>query len=177
MTTTQRFESEFVKPTRGRTLIVGSKVFSQRKDRRKLYCDAVGVDLEEGEGVDAVVDCETDAMLALGKFAHVECLSVLEHARHPWLIAANIERILEPGGSVYVTVPAVWRRHDYGGDRWRMLPEAIRELFPAIDWLAINISTERELLSENFKKLPSRMVDGEVFIARAETLAFGIKIA
>lgn len=177
MNPVQKFESDFVQPTRGRTLIVGSKVFSQRKDRRKLYRNAVGVDLEEGEGVDAVVDCETDALLALGKFAHVECLSVLEHARHPWLIAANIERVLEPGGSVYIGVPAVWRRHDYGGDRWRMLPEAIRELFPAIDWTAINVATERELLPENFKKLPSRMVDGEVFIARCETLAFGVKMA
>lgn len=177
MNATQKFEELFVRPTGGRALIVGSKVFSQRKDRRRLYSDAIGVDLEEGEGVDAVVDCETDKLLDLGKFAHVECLSVLEHALHPWLIAANIERVLSPGGSLYVSVPAVWRKHDYGGDRWRMLPGAMRALFPSIDWVAINVATERMLMDEDFKKIPSRMVDGEPFIARCETLAFGIKRA
>lgn len=177
MSPVHKFEEMFVKPTKGRTLIVGSKVFSQRKDRRRLYANAIGVDLEEGDGVDAVVDCETEKLLELGRFSHVECLSVFEHALHPWLIAANIERVLENGGSVYASVPLVWRRHDYGGDRWRMLPDAIRVLFPSIDWIAIAVATERELLREDFKKIPSRMVDGERFIARCETLAFGIKRA
>jgi SAM-dependent methyltransferase len=173
----EQFERRFLRPAKGRTLIVGSKIFSQREDRRQLYPNAVGVDLCDGEGVDAVADCETDALLRLGKFRHVECLSVLEHARRPWLIAANIERVLEPGGSVYISVPAIWRRHDYGGDRWRILPDAVRDLFPAIEWKAINIATERELMPENFKKLPSQVVDGQTFIARCETFAFGYKPA
>lgn len=177
MTPVERFEQKFMRPVRGRTLIVGSKVFSQRSDRRKLYPYVMGVDLENGEGVDEIADCETDELLRLGKFAHAECLSVLEHSRRPWLLAANVERALVSGGSIYVSVPMVWRKHDYGGDRWRMLPGAMRELFPAIDWAAIKVATERELLDEDFKKIPSHVFEGQSFIARCETLAFGIKRA
>lgn len=177
MNPVESFERRFVRPARGRTLIVGSKLFSGREDRRQRYSNAVGVDLYKGEGVDAIVDCETDALVALGKFAHVECLSVLEHARRPWLIAANIERALMPGGSLYISVPAVWRRHDYGGDRWRIMPDAVRDLFPAIEWKAINVATESELMPENFKKIPTQLVDGQTFIAKCETLAFGYRAA
>ena len=45
------FERLHVAPTAGRTLIVGSKLFSEREDRRKRYPDVLGVDMQAGDGV------------------------------------------------------------------------------------------------------------------------------
>ena len=77
-------------PRNGRTLVVGSKVYGKKQDRRELYRKAVGVDLFEGDGVDFVHDMETPLPESVGTFAHVDCVSVLEHVRRPWLMAANI---------------------------------------------------------------------------------------
>ena len=68
----ERFEREVVRPRQGRTLIVGSKVYADKEDRRGRYSDAVGVDMLSGDGVDFVVNLEEPLPKALGLFDHVE---------------------------------------------------------------------------------------------------------
>lgn len=131
MTSQEAFERLFV-PKQGRTLIVGSRVYGNKEDRRKRYADAIGVDMQEGEGVDVVADLETAPVLA--PFAHIECLSVLEHVRRPWLMAANLERMLEPGGTIFIAAPFVWRVHAYPDDYWRFTTSGIKSLFTKIEW-------------------------------------------
>lgn len=126
------FERRYVRPRAGRTLIVGSHLFGDRPDRRALYPDCLGVDMQDGPGVDQVADLEEPQ--DLGTFAHIDCLSVLEHSRRPWLLAANMERMLDPGGTLYVAVPFVWRVHGYPSDYWRFTADGVRALFPGIAW-------------------------------------------
>lgn len=170
----EAFEARYVRPHEGRALIVGSRLFSQRQDRRKLYREAVGVDMSPGDGVDLVLDLEADLPPNLGKFAHVDCLSVLEHTRRPWLLAANVERLLQRGGTLYVSVPWVWRVHDegYGGDRWRINDQGLRELFPAVRWQVARYVSDR-LRPDGY--LPAREIDGHPFLPRCEVLAFGAR--
>ena len=92
--------------------------------------------MQPGPGVDRVLDLEEPLPADFGPFAHVECMSVLEHSRRPWLLAANIERVLEPGGTLFVTVPFVWRVHGYPDDYWRFTTSGVRELFPRVTWTA-----------------------------------------
>lgn len=119
---------------KGRTLIVGSHVYEGREDDRARYKQAVGVDMIPGPGVDVVHDMEEPPPSGLGTFAHAECFSVLEHSRRPWLLAANIERLLESGGTLWVTVPWMWRRHGYPSDYFRFTTEGIKAIFPGIHW-------------------------------------------
>jgi hypothetical protein len=49
-------------------------------------------------------------------------------------MAENIQRLLEPGGVLYVSVPFAWEIHSYPSDYWRFTPEAVRLLFPGIDF-------------------------------------------
>lgn len=119
---------------KGRTLIVGSHVYEGREDDRARYKHAVGVDMIPGPGVDVVHDMEEPLPAGLGTFAHAECFSVLEHSRRPWLLAANIERLLESGGTLWVTVPWMWRRHGYPSDYFRFTTEGIKAIFPGIQW-------------------------------------------
>lgn len=134
----ENFERLYVKPEQGKTLIVGSRVYRDKEDRRKRYTNVVGVDMQAGDGVDLVQDLEEPLQLGqLRSFAHVECMSVLEHSRRPWLLAANIERMLRAGGSLFVTVPFVWAVHGYPDDYWRLTESGLRELFPSIKWAAL----------------------------------------
>lgn len=118
-----------VEPKAGRTLIVGSKLYNGKDDRRKCYADALGVDMSAGEGVDLVADLETENV---GTFAHIECMSVLEHCKRPWLMAANLERMME--GTIFVAVPFIWRVHGYPDDYWRFTVAGVKSLFPSVTW-------------------------------------------
>jgi len=153
--------------TRGRALVVGSKCYGEKPDRRKLYENAVGLDLFEGEGVDIVHDLETPLDGEL--FDHVDCCSVLEHVKRPWLLCENIEAAMRPGATILIMVPFVWRVHNYPGDYWRMSMQALDVLFPNIEW------TERGyMMGDRFRKvIQSIETNGHKYLQRSETVAFG----
>lgn len=171
LSSVELFERDFVRPKPGRTLIVGSQVYRGKEDRRLRYEDVVGVDMLFGPGVDRVLDLEYPLPPDLEQaFDHVECMSVLEHSRRPWLLAANIERLMAPGASLFVTVPFCWRIHAYPSDYWRMTPQAIRELFPLVRWDALKLANET--LSDG-PRIPGVDVRGHVYMSKTETVGFG----
>lgn len=166
------FESLHVWPRVGRALIVGSKVYGAREDRHLLYPagSSVGVDMEGGPGVDRVLNLEEPLPADFGTFMHVDCLSVLEHSKRPWLLAANIERLLEPGGTFFITVPFVWKVHAYPSDFWRFTVEGVRELFPCISFLHL-------LYNYAGEKIPRTKVNDDPvpYFQRTEVYGFGTK--
>lgn len=168
----EQFEQDQVRPRAGRTLIVGSQVYGEKEDRRRRYAEALGVDMLAGPGVDRVLDLEEELPADLGQFYHVECMSVLEHSRRPWLLAANLERLMAPGASLFVSVPFVWRVHAYPNDYWRMTPEGVRSIFPGVDWQHLMIAADKLRDGSKFSRA---LVDGHPHLARAETVGFGIK--
>jgi len=100
--------------------------------------DYVGIDAAPGPGVDLVVDLTDDftrvSRLLPGPFAAIICLSVLEHCRQPFRMAENIQRLLATGGALYVSVPFAWEIHRFPEDYWRFTPEAVRLLFPELEF-------------------------------------------
>jgi SAM-dependent methyltransferase len=166
-----KFEKQH-KPRDGRTLVVGSFIADGKTDRRKLYLDAVGVDMRSGPGVDRVLNLEGTLPKDLGKFDHIECLSVLEHSRQPWLLAANLQRLLVKGGTLYLSVPFVWRFHDYGGDYFRFTMDGVRLLFQEIDWTSLAYASDR-LRPDPFLK--GVEILKHPFLPRCEVLGFGVR--
>lgn len=166
------FESQHVRPAAGRALIVGSRLYGKREDRRARYPQALGVDMIEGPGVDLVQDLEEE-LPDLGQFAHIDCLSVLEHSRRPWLLASNLERLMQPDGTIYVTVPFVWRFHDYPGDLWRFTHEGVEELFPGIRWEALAYASNK-LSSDAYLK--AETIVGHHYFPKTEVVGFGRRI-
>lgn len=160
-------------PNPGRTLVVGSRVYEGKRDRRERYADAIGMDMLAGPGVDEVLDIEERLPLRLRHaFDHIECMSVLEHSRRPWLLAANLERMLKPGGTLFVSVPFVWRVHAYPNDYWRLTPEAVRSIFPGIEWSTVRLVSDHVQKSNRLAAMTSA---GHPYLARAETCGFGRK--
>lgn len=169
------FEKTLVHPKAGRTLIVGSQVYGTKEDRRGRYQNVVGADMQPGPGVDLVIDLEEPLPDGLGLFDHIECMSVLEHSRRPWLLAANIERLLAPGGTLFVSVPFVWRFHGYPNDYFRVSCEGIRALFRNIDWAELRYAHEE--LTEKAKIPREVRPNGHWYLARTEACGFGRKMS
>jgi hypothetical protein len=122
----------------GAVLEVGSKDYgSTVAFRRELEYTGhyVGVDMAAGPGVDVVGDLSAGLCgLQPESFALIICCSVLEHVKRPWDMAANLERLVRPGGTVYVTVPWVWRYHGYPEDYYRFSHRGVMTLFPSLAW-------------------------------------------
>lgn len=166
------FEGEHVRPNPGPTLIVGSRVYGDKPDRRKRYAEAVGIDMLPGEGVDIVLDLELPLPDCLvGRFSHVECMSVLEHSRRPWLLAANIQRMLAPGGTLFVSAPFVWRIHAYPDDYYRYTLHGLAALFDKIEWG--KLAYAHTGVSEKVK-IPRLVVADYPYFARTEACGFGV---
>jgi hypothetical protein len=157
---------ELVRAVTGKTLVIGSKVYANNKDRRRLYRDAVGLDMEPGGGVDIVHDLEKPLQ---GKYDHIDCCSVLEHVQRPWLMAANIEALLKLDGTLLVCAPFSWRVHGYPSDYWRLTIDALPILFPRITWVTRHYLTESGVVP----KVPLIKEKEETHIFRAEAVGFG----
>jgi hypothetical protein len=172
----ERFEREYVNPKKGRTLIICSHLYGDAKqDRRARYADVVGIDILAGDGVDRVLDMEGEIPSDLGMFDHVECMSVLEHSPRPWLITRNIERVMNVGATLFLTVPFVWDYHPYSSDYFRFTQEGVRALFSQIEWDCV-YNAHWRLTKE---KKAGRIKLGEVkypFHPRTEIVSFGRRI-
>ena len=170
----REFWDTHVRPRAGRTAIIGSQIYKGREDRRAAFADVIGIDMLSGPGVDCVLNLEEPLPADLiGAFAHVECRSVLEHSRAPWLLAANLERMLMDGGTLDLSVPWVWSTHAYPSDLFRFSIDGVRSLFPAIEWRALKYAGGGCL--HDGPKTPREMIDGHVYIQRTEVLGFGVK--
>lgn len=168
--TTDDFEACHVQPKSGPTLIVGSKIYATRPDRRMRYKKSLGVDMIAGAGVDRVVDLEEELPEWLGPFSHIDCVSVLEHSRRPWLLAANIVRLLVVGGTLYLQVPFVWRIHSYPSDFWRFTVEGVKELFPGIEWKSLQY-----VYGARASSIPNLHYNELVYFARTQICGFGVR--
>lgn len=170
---TADFERRYVKPRSGRTLIAGARVYPGREDRRLKYEAVEGWDIMDGAGVDRVIDLERELPADTGLFVHVDCTSVLEHTRRPWAVAQNLEKVLCAGGTLFLTVPFIWRVHAYPDDYWRFTISGVRELFTHIDWSALHYASID--LTDDIKVRGVKVQDYPYF-ARTEVCGFGVRI-
>lgn len=136
------FIQKYAGQLNGPYLEVGSKDYGSTQDLRPLFVGKgkyVGVDIEDGPGVDMVLDFtedfkKIDAKLHGQRFGTIFCLSVLEHCENPFLMADNMTLLLQERGQICISVPFSWKIHAYPSDYWRFTPEGVRCLFPKIEF-------------------------------------------
>lgn len=84
-----------------------------------------------------IADLPTTDVLGVGErlpfkddcFDAVFSLAVLEHVKNPFACAKEIERVLKPGGKMYVAVPFLQPFHGYPNHYYNMTSEGLRNLF------------------------------------------------
>ncbi len=93
----------------------------------KLHSRLLRVDLMPQGRPDCRADLERlpfrDASLNL-----VVSREVFEHLADPWLAAREVERVLAPGGLLYLQTPFIIGRHAGPDDYWRFTRQGLRRL-------------------------------------------------
>lgn len=136
------FIKKYAEQFNGPYLEVGSKDYGSTQDLRRLFAGRgkyVGVDAEDGPGVDMALDLtedfnKIDAKFNGRRFGTIFCLSVLEHCENPFKMADNMTHLLQEKGQICISVPFCWKIHAYPNDYWRFTPEDVRCLFPKIEF-------------------------------------------
>ncbi len=129
----------------GAVLEIGSKDHGNSQPFRDLFSNStyVGVDLEEGKGVDKVMDFSAGVGdIEKSSIDMVITCSMLEHTPQPWIVAQNITEVVKPNGVLYVSAPWSWIFHGYPDDYFRFSFSGIKSLFPEFDFYLEAYATE-----------------------------------
>lgn len=84
----------------------------------------IGLDFEEGRGVDIILDDPYNFPLADNSADVVVASSCFEHSEFYWLTFLECCRIVKPGGLIYLNAPSNGAYHRYPIDAWRFYPDA-----------------------------------------------------
>ena len=118
----------------------------------------VGSDIRQGENVDVVSDDPDKLPFKAGEFDVVISGSTLEHVARPWLLVAEMVRVLKPGGLLAIVTHWKFAEHRYPSDYWRFLPDGMRVLFDdtgSLEDYQIAIVTEQDIIGSAIKKRPA----------------------
>lgn len=88
------------------------------------------LDVAPGPEVTIVGDIQRTA-IPDNTYDVIICTQVLEHVANPFLAAAELYRILKPGGRLLLTVPSAYPYHSAPGDYWRFTRDSLGLLFGA----------------------------------------------
>jgi hypothetical protein len=88
----------------------------------------VGVDIEDGEGVDIVVVPGEPLPVEDRSFDLVMATSVFEHDPMFWVTFLEMCRAAKDGGYIYINAPSNGVVHRYPQDNWRFYPDSGRAL-------------------------------------------------
>jgi len=96
-------------------------------------------DIDTESGADIIGDiCQINSCVAPSSYNFIVCTEVLEHVRQPFFAVTEIERMLAPGGYVFVSTPFNFRIHGPLPDCWRFTEHGLRELFQHFDIIELD---------------------------------------
>ncbi len=115
----------------GRALEIGSRARSGNTYRHLLdgNVDYVGMDIAAGPNVDVVGDAHHLSRYVQGKFDFVLSISVFEHLLMPWMVALEMNKVMNEGGYAYIQSHAAWPLHEQPWDFWRYSKDAWHGIF------------------------------------------------
>lgn len=123
-----------MKAVKGKVLEIGARKVSPGakllSDRFAPECTFIGVDIHAAPGVDIVADAHfLSRFVEPASLDGVFSLAVMEHLAAPWLVAAEINKVLKIGGLTMHAVPHSFPVHETPNDFWRMSDAALQVLF------------------------------------------------
>jgi SAM-dependent methyltransferase len=114
------------------------------------------VDLKKTADFVVVADITNCPQIPDNSYDAVYSVDVFEHINRPWLAAAEIARILKPGGVAYTSTLFSWRYHPCPIDYWRFTPECLKFLFSDLTPIAYGFDASerrRNILGKGKSKM------------------------
>jgi len=100
--------------------------------RKGCFADSggyVGFDFHPGKNVDVVGDAhKLSRYFEKDSFDAVFSFSVLEHIAMPWQVIIEMNRVLKPGGLLFISTHPCWPAHEQPWDFWRFQAESFKVL-------------------------------------------------
>jgi len=117
-----------------RVLEIGSRVVVQgSSSQRQLFPQAasyVGFDYYPDSNTDVVGDAhKLSQYFGDQKFDAIFSMFVFEHLAMPWVVAMEINKLLEVGGITFHHTHQTWPLHERPWDFWRFSEESLKVLF------------------------------------------------
>jgi SAM-dependent methyltransferase len=133
----------------GSILEVGSRVVSPGSKSKRIdfpQCTYTGFDIYPDENTDVCGDAHQLSNYFTNSFDAVFSVSVLEHLAAPWLFAAEVNRVLCPGGlTMHATHPA-WPPHELPWDFYRFSDYGLEAVFsPLMGFETVEIGLYSEI--------------------------------
>lgn len=115
----------YLPSTPARILEIGAQnVNGTLRDHAPRNAEYIGLDFEEGDGVDLVVTDVTDWPVPDANFDLVMASSVFEHDQTFWRTFVAMCDKAKPGGHIYINAPSNGTFHRYPKDYWRFYPDS-----------------------------------------------------
>jgi SAM-dependent methyltransferase len=102
----------------------------------RVEVETLDIDPDSGATYIADITALGDA-IADATFDYVVCTEVLEHTLQPFAAIAEINRILRPGGRLFLSVPFNFRIHGPLPDCWRFSEHGLRALLAQFEILEL----------------------------------------
>jgi hypothetical protein len=127
----EQFRNE-VNRTPGKILEIGSRqVVKGGQSKRPLFpgCTFIGFDYYPDANTDVVGDAHELSKCFGAEFDAVFSLAVFEHFAMPWVVAAEINKVLKVGGLTFHSTHFAFPLHEQPWDFWRYTDQSLRILF------------------------------------------------
>jgi predicted SAM-dependent methyltransferase len=90
----------------------------------------IGTDFADGMDVDVLADAHAlSSAFAPASIDAVIANSVFEHFQRPWIVAAEIAKVLKVNGQIWVYTHFVFPEHGFPNDYWRFTREGLETIF------------------------------------------------
>jgi SAM-dependent methyltransferase len=130
---------------------------------KEFFKEATLKTIDINPGADYCADiCDTNtSLIPDNAFDIIICTEVLEHVTNPFAVVNELQRILKPGGQVFVTTPFNFRIHGPLPDNWRFTIHGLKQLFS--DWQIVLIeeiqTPGRPLMPIHYRLIASKNAD------------------
>jgi len=108
----------------GSWIAPGQEAIVCRQTIAPLVGEYVGLDMQEGNGVDVVADAK-EIPFSDGHFDLIISTDCYEHVDWPREVTHEAYRVLKQGGVFYLTTVFDFQIHGYPDDFWRFTPHCI----------------------------------------------------
>ncbi len=156
-----RYAAENYAKGDGRMLDIAPQVHEGARPFFKPSISIETFDIDPNSGCTYIGDiCSKNGFLADESFDYVTCTEVLEHTLQPFGAVKEIERILRPGGLVFISTPFNFRIHGPLPDCWRFTEHGLRALLSEFKILELNqIETPgRHLMPIHYTVIAQKMI-------------------